>query len=112
MRQIVGVMPPGFQFPNRADVWMPDTIRTASRTSHNLLAVARLKPAVSMFSAQSELNTIASRLEQQYPASNRGRGVSAARLQDQLVGDVRLVLYLMWAAVGVVLLIACANTAT
>ena len=52
------------------------------------------------------------RLEQQYPDSNKGRGVTATRLQDELVGDVRLTLYLIWGVVGVVLLIACVNTAT
>lgn len=112
VRQIVGVMPPGFQFPNRTDVWTPQTTRTASRTSHSFLAVARVKSGVSLETAQTELNGIAARLAQQYPDSNEGRGVSVARLQDQMVGDVRLTLYLMWAAVGVVLLIACANTAT
>lgn len=113
LRQIVGVMPPGFQFPNRTDVWTPQTNRTAaSRTSHNLLAVARLRPGISPESANAELNTIAARLAQQYPDSNEGRGVSVALLQDQLVGDVRLMLYLMWGAVTLVLLIACANTAT
>jgi putative ABC transport system permease protein len=112
LRSIVGVMPPGFHFPNRTDVWTPQTNRTASRTSHSFLAVARLNPRVSLQAAQTELNAIAARLAEQYPDSNEGRGVSAARLQDQLVGDVRLTLYLMWGAVVVVLLIACANTAT
>jgi predicted permease len=112
LRQIVGVMPPGFQFPNRTDVWTPQTNRTASRTSHSFLAVARIKSNVSLGTAQAELDTIAARLGQQYPESNTGRGVSALRLQDQLVGDVRLMLFLMWGAVAVVLLIACANTAT
>ena len=112
LRQIVGVMPPGFQFPNRTDVWTPQTNRTASRTSHSFLAVARLKSGVPQASAETELKTIAARLAQQYPDSNTGRGVSVARLQDQLVGDLRIMLYLMWGAVAVVLLIACANTAT
>jgi predicted permease len=112
VRDIVGVMPPGFHFPNQTDVWTPQTIRTASRTSHSFLAVARIKAGVSTEAAQTELNAIAARLAEQYPDSNKGRGVAMAALQDQLVGDVRLTLYLMWAAVGVVLLIACANTAT
>ena len=112
LRHIVGVMPPGFQFPNRTDVWTPQTNRTASRTSHSFLAVARIKPNVSLETAQAELNAIAARLAQQYPDSNKGRGVSAVRLQDEMVGNVRLTLYLMWGAVGLVLLIACANTAT
>ena len=109
---IVGVMPPGFQFPGETDLWTPQTPRTASRTSHNLFAVARLKPNVSVDVAQTELNTIAARLAQQYPESNKARGVVAMRLQDELVGDVRFTLYLLWGVVGVVLLIACANTAT
>ena len=112
VRRIVGVMPPGFQFPNRTDVWTPQTNRTASRTSHSFLAVARLKPGVSLETAQAELQAIAARLAEEYPDSNKTRSVMAVRLQDQLVGDVRFTLYLMWGAVGVVLLIACANTAT
>jgi predicted permease len=111
-RPIVGVMPPGFHFPRRTDVWSNQTTRSTSRTAHGFLAVARLKPHVSLEQAQTELTAIGARLEQQYPESNRGRGVGVARLQDVLVGDVRLTLYLLWGVVGVVLLIACANTAT
>jgi predicted permease len=109
---IVGVMPPGFQFPGETDLWGPQTTRSTSRTGHNLFAVARLKPQVSLDAAQADLNTIATRLEQQYPESNKARGVVAMRLKDELVGDVRFTLYLLWGVVGVVLLIACANTAT
>ena len=113
LRTILGVMPPGFQFPNGTDVWtpQPDTA-AASRTSHSFFAVARLKTGVSVAQAQAELDTIAGRLEQEYPDSNQGRGVAARSLQDSLVGDVRLTLYLLWGVVGLVLLIACANTAT
>jgi putative ABC transport system permease protein len=111
-RPIVGVMPAGFQFPNGTDIWAPQTTRSTSRTSHNLFAVARLKGGVPLETAQAELDTIAARLEQQFPDSNKGRGVTALRLQDTLVGSVRLTLYLLWGVVGVVLLIACANTAT
>ena len=111
-RPIVGVLPPGFHFPRRTDVWSNQTTRSTSRTAHGFLAVARLKPHVSLDQAQTELTVIGARLEQQYPESNKGRGVAAKHLQDVLVGDVRLTLYLLWAVVGVVLLIACANTAT
>lgn len=109
---IVGVMPPGFQFPRGVDLWVPQQTRSSSRTRHNLFAVGRLKPDVSVEQAQTELTAIAAGLEQQYPESNKGRGVAAMRLQDELVGEVRLTLYLLWGVVGVVLLIACANTAT
>jgi len=111
-RSIVGVMPRGFQFPGETDVWGPQTTSSTSRTGHNFFAVARLKQNVTLERARAELNTIAARLEQQYPDSNKGRGVTVVPLQDELVGDVRLTLYLVWGVVGVVLLIACANTGT
>jgi putative ABC transport system permease protein len=111
-RAIVGVMPPGFHFPGQTDVWGPQTTSSTSRTGHNFFAVGRLKPDVSLEQARADLRTVAARLEQQYPDSNRNRGATAVRLQDELVGDVRLTLYLVWGVVGVVLLIACANTAT
>jgi predicted permease len=111
-RSIVGVMPPDFQFPGQTEIWTPQTTSSTSRTGHNFFAVGRLKPDVTLEQARAELSTIAARLEQQYPTSNNGRAVTAVPLQDELVGDVRLTLFLVWGVVGVVLLIACANTAT
>jgi len=111
-RSIIGVLPAGFQFPSQTDVWLPQTTRSTSRTGHNLFAIGRLKRDVPLEQGQADLTAVAARLEQQYPESNKGRGVTAIRLQDELVGDVRLTLYLLWGVVGVVLLIACANTAT
>ncbi len=111
-RTIVGVMPPGFHYPGKTDLWIPQTTSSTSRTGHNLYAVGRIREGVSLEQAQAELTTIAARLEQQYPDSNKGRGVTATGLQDELVGDARLTLYLLWGVVGLVLLIACANTAT
>lgn len=111
-RTVVGVMPPGFQFPGKTDVWAPQTTSSTSRTGHNFLAVGRLRPQVTLEAAQGELSAIATRLQQQYPDSNKDRGVAAVPLQEELVGNVRLTLYLVWGVVGVVLLIACANTAT
>lgn len=111
-RSIIGVMPAGFQFPSRTDVWLPQTTRSTSRTGHNFFAVGRLKPGVSLEQGRADLTAVAAGLEQQYPESNKGRGVIAVRLQDELVGNVRLTLYLLWGVVGLVLLIACANTAT
>ena len=110
--RIVGVLPPHFQFPNRTDIWSPQTGRAASRTSQQFRAVGRLKPGVSLAQAQAELTAIAAGLEQQYPDSNKGRGVAVIGLQDQLLGDMRITLYLLWGVVAIVLLIACANTAT
>ena len=109
---IVGVLPQGFRFPGDTDVWIADTATATSRTRHNRFAVGRLRPNVSLEQAQAELTTIATRLGQAYPDSNKGRGVAAGWLQDRLVGSVRVTLYLLWGVVGIVLLIACANTAT
>jgi predicted permease len=113
LRSIVGVLPPGFGFPDKTDVWIP-AIRTGreSRSGQNFLAVARLKAGVSLEQVQSEMAAIARRLEQQYPESNKGRSVAVTRMRDEMVGDVRLILYLLLGTVSVVLLIACANTAT
>ena len=112
VRPIVGVLPPGFHFPRRTDVWTNQTVRETSRTRHAFLAIGRLEPDVSLRQAQTELTAIGARLAQQHPASNQGRGVWATGLQDVLVSNVRLSLYLLWGVVAVVLFIACANTAT
>jgi putative ABC transport system permease protein len=83
-----------------------------SRGGQNFLAVGRLKTGVKAEQAQTEMTAIARRLEQQYPDTNRGRSVAVTILRDEMVGNVRLTLYLLLGAVAVVLLIACANTAT
>lgn len=110
---IVGVMPPDFHFPGKPDLWFPDTRSlTEPRAAHSYLAVGRLKPGVALDHSQTEIASIARRLEQQYPESNKNRSVAVTRIRDEMVGDVRLTLYLLLGAVSVVLLIACANTAT
>ena len=112
---IVGVLPPGFRFPDNTDLWVPRNISPEDmkyRGGQNWLAVGRLKPGVPLESAQAEMTTIARRLEQQYPEANKDRTVGIKRLRDKMVGDIRLTLYLLLGAVSVVLLIACANTAT
>jgi predicted permease len=109
---IVGVLPPGFQFPSSTDIWIPAVGPPGSRGGQNYMAVARLKAGVPVGQAQTEMSTIARRLEQQYPDTNLGRGVAVTILRDEMVGNVRLTLYLLLGAVAVVLLIACANTAT
>lgn len=112
---IVGVLPPRFRFPDDTDLWVPRNINSEDmkyRGGQNWLAVGRLKPGVAIESAQAEMTIIARRLEQQYPEANKDRTVGIKRLRDKMVGDVRLTLYLLLGAVTVVLLIACANTAT
>ena len=110
---IVGVMPPGFRFPTRTDVWYPAWVQpeTTSRGAHNYRVVARLKAGVGVERAQAEMTAIATRLERAFPVSNDGKGVIVVPLQEQLVGDTRPTLHLLAGAVAVVLLIACANVA-
>jgi putative ABC transport system permease protein len=111
-RSIVGVLPPGFRFPNNTDIWVSAVGPAGSRGGQNFLSVGRLKTRVPLEQAQAEMTAIARRLEQQFPETNRGRSVAITRLMDEMVGNVRLTLYLLLGSVTVVLLIACANTAT
>ena len=111
---VVGVMPASFRFPDKTDIWFPtNTIfpDTESRSAHNYHVVARLKPDVSLEEAQAQMTAIGTRLEQKYPDSNSGKNVAVTRIRDEMVSDFRLTLWIMLAAVGVVLLIACANLA-
>ena len=111
---IVGVMGPKMTKPDYAEVWMPLglTAEEASvRGEHHFLAIGRLKPGVSLGQAQAEMNTISHRLEQSYPADDKGWGASVISMREDLVGDVRPALLMMLGAVGFVLLIACANVA-
>ena len=114
---VIGVMPPGFdvQFPTsiRVDMWLPMRVDPAdfNRNNHYLYAVARLKPGISRDQAQTEMNLISSQLQQQYPETNAQKGVNIVPLRKQVVGNVESYLYLLFAAVGFVLMIACANVA-
>ena len=110
---IVGVLDPGIRYPARADIYAPAWIvpETPSRSGHNYRVIGRLKPDVSVAQAQMEMTAIAKRLEEQYPNSNAAKSVMVLPLQDLVVGDTRLTLYVLLAAVGLVLLIACANVA-
>jgi len=107
-------MPAGFEFPREAELWVPlawDDNERQTRSDHNYLVIARLKQNVSPEQAQAEMSTISSRLEQQYPEANKGWGAVVIPLREDLVGDIRLALLVLFCAVGFVLLIACANVA-
>ncbi|MGH9142895.1 MAG: ABC transporter permease, partial [Vicinamibacterales bacterium] len=110
---IVGIMPPGFAFPDRTDIWYfpAASPETSSRSAHNYRVVARLKDDRGIEEAQAELSALAARLSAAYPSSNEGKGAAVVPLREQLVGDARPTLYLLLGAVGLVLLIACANVA-
>ena len=111
---IVGVMPPGFYFPSRQmEYWTPIAIDPgkASRGGHFLGVVARLKPGVSQQQAEAEMKTIAERLAQQYPKESANESAEIVALHEQVIGNSRPALLTLMAAVGVLILIACANVA-
>jgi putative ABC transport system permease protein len=108
---VVGVM--GEQYPPNMDVWLPLSHLPAddfvNRSDHRVSVVGRLKPGMTMEQSRSEMETIAARLQQAYPASNKNIGVELLPMRDQLVGNLRPVVLLIFAAVGLILLIACSN---
>jgi predicted permease len=109
---VVGVMAPGFLFPEQSDLWLPyQPVAETNRGARYLdLVLARLAPGASLRSLQPELNTWANRLARAYPGSNRDWTVRALSLHRSLVdAPTRQVLWLMVGAVGLVLLVACAN---
>ena len=117
---VIGVMPPNFQLNLNMELWLsprqivPDVQMNyrgdtlALREIHYLKVMGRLKPGVTIEQAQAELNVVAARLEQQFP-DQAGHGAQVVSLRELAVGDVRGTLLLLFGAVGLVLLIACAN---
>lgn len=110
---VVGVLPADFRFIESGDLWAPIAL---SRESGNqklryLKVVARLKPGVTQAAAQAEMDSLARSLREQYPDAGQQTGVKVVPLQDEIVGDVRQSLLILFGAVGFVLLIACANVA-
>jgi putative ABC transport system permease protein len=119
---VVGVMPHDFKWfikenslsGKPAEIWVPMATSEQWRTTRRgryMAAVARLKPGASFEQAQSEMNTVAARLEEQHINFNKGWGVSLVPLRDQLAGEIRPALLVLLGAVGFVLLIACVNVA-
>jgi predicted permease len=111
---IVGVMPAGFEFPKSVQLWSPLPFRSDEmqvRRFHFLRVIGRLKRGVTLGQAAGELQSISVSLAQTYPDSNADFGVKPVALQEQLVGNMRPTLTVLMIAVGLVLLIACANVA-
>jgi putative ABC transport system permease protein len=119
---VVGVLPAGFQFGStaadfqarsQADIWVPMALdpQRLQRGAHMLHVIARLKPGVKLAQAQADLDVLAANLAQQYPKNNKDIGIVAVPLTDQVTGSVRVALETLLGAVGLVLLIACANVA-
>jgi putative ABC transport system permease protein len=113
---VIGIMPPGFHFPDKEDLWKPlaiDKTNPENRGSHGLEVVARLKPGVTPQQAQTDLTNISATLTQRYPANyaSGGFGLYGVSMLDEIVGNIRPALFILLGAVGFVLLIACANVA-
>ncbi len=112
---VVGVVPGAFQFPDKdAILWVAASFtpeELASRGAH-WYVVARLNPGIPLSQAQVEMTTIAQRLEEEHPDSNAGIGVTVTTLHEQLARDARPALLILLGAVGIVLLITCANVAS
>jgi putative ABC transport system permease protein len=121
---VVGVMPPGFEFPppivlegaipsEDPELWTPFTRGTGqpNRSGHFMTVIARLRHGVDLRTAEAAMNTIARRLQQEYPASNAGWDITLTPLDRQVLGDVSVQLLILMGAVGLVLLIACVNVA-
>jgi putative ABC transport system permease protein len=119
---VVGVLPANFQFGSTAadfearsqvDVWVPMALdpQRLQRGAHMLHVIARLRPGMKLAQAQAELDVLAANLARQYPEHNKDIGIAAVPLTDQVTGSVRVALETLLGAVGLVLLIACANVA-
>jgi putative ABC transport system permease protein len=120
--RVVGVLPVDFKFASnaadfearsQADVWVPIALdsQNLQRGTHPLRVIARLKPGMELSQAQAELNVTAANLAQLYPENNRGKGIVAVPLTEQITANVKVALRTLLGAVGLLLLIACANVA-
>jgi len=112
---IVGVMPRGFQFPGKSEIWLPagwNGIPRDRRGGHWIQALARLKDGVTLEQALAEMNSIQGRIESQFPNLNLGSQVAVVPLLEQTVGrTLQTALWVLWGVIATVLLIACANVA-
>jgi predicted permease len=117
---IIGVLPPGFDVPGIADVWIPlqtdiDSLPLTERAATNNSIIARLRPGVGLEQADAELKGIARQLEQEYPNFRRGWTVKVVSFRQDVLGDlegrVHKALFALLAGVGFLLLICCANVA-
>jgi putative ABC transport system permease protein len=114
VRTVVGVMPERFNFPKGAEIYAPLPMTPevmSSRGNHSYYIVGRLKPNVSIESAQADTDNITARLEQQYPETNKGWGATVFPIVADTVRLYDTPLWVMMGAGGLVLLIACANVA-
>ena len=108
---VVGVMPPGFAYPERVDLWIPRELfpTLPSRSAHNWQAVGRLRPGVTLEEAQREISSVAARLKATYGEDTGTVDAALVPLREHIVGDVRPVLLVLLGASAFLLLVATAN---
>ena len=111
--EVIGVLPAMFDFPDKGQVWAATstTPGNLSRSGYNYTAVAKLKPGITISIADAQLQAIAGRLAIEFSRDNGNKTFTVTPLQDQLSSPVRSTLFILMGAVGLVLLIACANVA-
>ena len=110
---VIGVLPQSFHFPNiKPDIWSLAHIdASAARKGRSIAGIARLRAGVALPRAQAEMNVITSRLAQEHPEFDTGWGASVVSMRETFTGELRTPLLVLLSAVGLVLLIACANVA-
>ena len=111
--EVVGVAPPGFDFPEAAALWIPRRLdpEDCARGCHSMRGVGRLAKGATLESASAEAERIAANLREAYPETNTNKAFRVESLRERIVGDVRGGLLLLLGAVGLVVVIACANVA-
>ncbi len=113
--EVIGVMPRDVAFPQAADLWVPLNFdispQMKQRRAHFMRPMGRLKEGVTLTQAQADTDLIAAQLEEQFPETNKNWNLRLVPLREQLVGGTQTTLFILFGAVGFVLLIACANVA-
>jgi putative ABC transport system permease protein len=110
---VVGVMPGGFEFPENTQIWVPSAVKLSDEPRNNRawFAIARLNPNVDLEQAQTRISAINAQLAKQFHETNKGWDANLAILHERMVREIRPSLLALLGAVGLVLLIACANVA-
>src|SRR5207249_2943564 len=110
---VVGVMPADFRFPGlKSELWDLIPLNpNAQRRGRFLTPIARLKPGVTLAQAQAEMKVIGQQLAREFPEFDTGWGITVVPMREQFIGEIRAPLLVLLGAVGMVLLIACANVA-
>jgi putative ABC transport system permease protein len=114
--EVIGVMPEGFQYPLRSEIWVPLRFSAADletqRGAHYVDVVGRLKSGVPIDRARENMRAVAARLARDFPRTNRETTASVYPLRESMVGSVRQSMFVLLGAVGLVLLIVCVNVAS